>query len=78
VDHSGALSAKTFNNVYELANVQLDLQAYDLREDDVESFTAAENVEGEGEAPQARITSLPSKSLDGIWGVCVVAEYVAR
>jgi len=77
VDHSGSLSAKTFNGVYELANVQLDLQAYDLREDDLESFTAAENGEGKEEAPQARITSLPSKSLDGIWGVFVVAEYVA-
>ena len=78
MDHSGSLSAKTFNSVYELANVQLDIQAYDLREDDLESFTAAEDVDAEEEVPQARITALPSKSLDGIWGVCVVAEYVAR
>ena len=78
MDHSGSLSAKTLHNVYELAMVQLDIQAYDLREDDVESFTTSENADGEEEVPQARISALPSKSLDAIWGVCVVAQYVPR
>ena len=78
MDHSGSPSAKTNDNVYELANVHLNIQAYDLREDDVETFTSTENADGEEEVPQARITALPSKSLNGIWGVCVVVEHVAR
>jgi ubiquinol-cytochrome c reductase cytochrome c1 subunit len=51
---------------YRLADVALDVQAYQLRPSEAEgSQQQADRLEED--SPQARVVPLPSKDLDGIW-----------
>lgn len=74
VDHSGPVSIfgdVTSQGVFDLKDVQLDVQAYELRDNDAEMLTAEQQNEEEEELPQARVTLLPNKTLDGLWDAYV-------
>ncbi|KAJ9315596.1 hypothetical protein DTO271D3_4169 [Paecilomyces variotii] len=58
------------SGAYRLEDVQLDVQAYQLRGSaEVESSQQTMRVgdNGEDTGPQARVVALPNKELDGIW-----------
>lgn len=60
------------SDVYRLRNVELDVQAYQLRgqpEQDgfQQSQHAEESADNNEDVPKARVLTLPSKELDGLW-----------
>ncbi|KAL1956152.1 hypothetical protein VTO42DRAFT_7587 [Malbranchea cinnamomea] len=57
------------SGAYRLADVQLDVQAYQLRflDASAESTQQTEQGNSDNDAPQARILPLPSQELDGLW-----------
>lgn len=56
------------SGVYHLNEVELDVQAYQLRAFDGDNNQQADGSnEKSEELPQARIIHLPSKELDGVW-----------
>lgn len=65
------------SGAYRLADVELDVQAYQLKLHEVDG-QQQDNV-GEKldeESPQARILALPSRELDGIWESYVALDSV--
>jgi len=68
VDYSGLA---TDNDIYRIEDLHLDVQAYELRRGDEEDAAGGrmdEEVQGDIEPfPRARITRLPSKTIDGLW-----------
>lgn len=67
------------SGAYRLEDVELDVQAYQLRgseiiDDSSQQAYAAANGKSDDEGPQARIISLPSKELDGVWESYVVSS----
>lgn len=57
------------SDVYRLRNVELDVQAYQLRgQPESEGFQQSQESADNGEdVPKARILNLPSMELDGLW-----------
>ena len=57
------------SGVYRLVDVDLDVQAYQLRLPELESSQQADhsNERNHEDTPQARIVPLPNKELDGVW-----------
>lgn len=78
VDHSGPVSifGTGTRDIYDLKDVLLDVQAYELRDNDTEMLAAEQQNEEEEESPQARVTLLPNKGLDGLWDAYVNADFM--
>ncbi|KAL2380749.1 hypothetical protein RJZ90_004416 [Blastomyces dermatitidis] len=60
------------SGAYRLEDVELDVQAYQLRgcesmDDSSQQAYATANGKSDEDGPQARMISLPSKELDGVW-----------
>lgn len=57
------------SEVYRLQNVELDVQAYQLRgQPEPESFQQSQELADNGDdAARAKVLTLPSKELDGLW-----------
>ena len=56
-------------DIYDVNTVKLDIQAYELL-DSAPQALVEENPDSstqEEEVPQARVTILPNKALDGLW-----------
>jgi len=68
-DHSGPAVGSNIFNIYETDSVRLDVQAYELLDNAPEMLERDESNSGgqEEEAPEARVTLLPNKALDGLW-----------
>ncbi|OCL13152.1 AAA-domain-containing protein [Glonium stellatum] len=77
VDFSGTEGETSFHR---LQDVQLDVQAYELHENEEDSSLGTHNMhrEGDGEdaLPQVRVAALPSKSLNGIWESLVFGDEI--
>lgn len=60
---------------HRLGDVQLDVQAYELRDGETETGEGNKGSiwpsESDDDLPQARVIPLPSKSLDGIWDTLI-------
>lgn len=69
------------SGAYRLADVELDVQAYQLRSADGNLDSSQGNSEktDDGDAPQARTIPLPNRELDGVWEsyVCPFYRWVA-
>lgn len=63
------------SGAYRLADVELDVQAYQLKSSEMENSQQQDSPRErpDEDSPQARILALPSNELDGIW-----ESYVAR
>lgn len=66
------------SGAYRLEDVELDVQAYQLHgsesiNDSPQPTYADVNGKRDEEGPQARIISLPSKELDGLWESYVIS-----
>jgi ubiquinol-cytochrome c reductase cytochrome c1 subunit len=59
-------SSQTLYGPYRLAEVALDVQAYQLRQSEIEG-SQQQTDNAEQDSPQAKVVLLPSKDLDGIW-----------
>jgi hypothetical protein len=56
------------SGAYHLENVELDVQAYQLRvPTEPQNQNVVEQEKNDFDGPQARIIPLPSKEFDGIW-----------
>jgi hypothetical protein len=66
VDYSGCQKDSSF---HQLQNVTLDVQAYELHEneDDNAMETRGDNEEDDASSLQMKMFSLPNKTLDGAW-----------
>ncbi|KGM91543.1 cytochrome c1, heme protein, mitochondrial [Paracoccidioides brasiliensis Pb18] len=69
------------SGAYRLEEVELNVQAYQLRGSDVaddnsQQTYAAANGKSDEDGPQARIISLPSKELDGMWESLLFDELI--
>ncbi|OJD16549.1 hypothetical protein AJ78_03286 [Emergomyces pasteurianus Ep9510] len=69
------------SGAYRLEDVELDVQAYQLRgpenmDDSSQQAYAATNGKPDEEGPQARVISLPSKDLDGVWESLLFDELI--
>lgn len=68
-DHSGPAVGSDLHNIYETGSVRLDVQAYELLDTIPEMLERGDpqSDNQEEEAPEARVTLLPNKALDGLW-----------
>lgn len=75
-DHSGPAVGHTSDDIYDISTVRLDVQAYELLDSAPEVLVKEPRQDGaqEEEVPEARITMLPSKGFDGLWGSLVFEE----
>ncbi|PGH10628.1 hypothetical protein AJ79_05342 [Helicocarpus griseus UAMH5409] len=68
------------SGAYRLEDVDLDVQAYQLRGgsdmDDSSQQAFVANGKTDEEAPQARVITLPSKELDGVWESLLFDELI--
>ncbi|KGQ01115.1 cytochrome c1, heme protein, mitochondrial [Paracoccidioides lutzii Pb01] len=69
------------SGAYRLEDVELNVQAYQLRGSDVaddnsQQTYATANGKSDEDGPQARIISLPSKELDGVWESLLFDELI--
>jgi hypothetical protein len=57
------------SGVYRLDDVEMDVQAYQLRGGEPESSQSVDTTadKWDEDAPQARVIPLPNKELDGVW-----------
>ena len=62
-------SVEVESGVYRLDNVEMDVQAYQLRGVEPENSQSADPAteKWDDDTPQARVMPLPSKELDGVW-----------
>lgn len=71
VGFSGDTNEETF---HQLADVRLDVQAYELfHEEESEDEIAEKHPDDDG-SPRSRHTMLPSASLDGLWESLVYSD----
>ncbi|OAX82914.1 hypothetical protein ACJ72_02739 [Emergomyces africanus] len=70
------------SRAYRLEEVELDVQAYQLHgsenmDDSSQQAYAVSNEKTDEEGPQARVISLPSKELDGVWESLLFDELIS-